>query len=49
MNSRFITSRPCFSTGPTQEDRPDIAEKLLTGTFRIKSNKLRGVVEALSF
>ena len=45
MYSSFITLRP----GPTQEDRPDIAEKFLTGTFRIKSNELRGVVEALSF
>ena len=29
-----------LSTGSTQEYRPDITEKMLTGTKRIKSNKL---------
>ena len=28
-----------LSTGSTQEDRPDMTEKLLTGTSRIETNK----------
>ena len=29
-----------LSAGSTQEIHPDITEKLLTGTYRIKSNKI---------
>ena len=35
-----------LSTGSTQEDRPDMTEKLLTGTFRINTNKQNYIVHS---
>ena len=35
------TLYPQLSTGSTQEDRPNMTEKLLTGMYRNRSNKTK--------